>query len=63
MKFLGFLFTAVRDGQGEDQGKQFRRFLLHQAPVQLGGLLDQSMPVHAYQPEVGSGLDHLSSRK
>ena len=47
--FLGMLFIALRDGQGQDKGQQHRCLLLHQAAVQLRGLLDQGLPVHAHQ--------------
>ena len=57
--FAGLLFPPLRDGQGQDQGQQHWRLLLHQTPVQLGGLVDQGLPLHADKPQVGPGLDHI----
>ena len=54
-------FASLRDGQGQDQGQQLRGLLLDQVAVQLGGLVDEGVPVHADKPQVGPGMDHLGA--
>lgn len=52
-----------QDGCGErqDRGHGWQRWLvLHQDPVQLRGAVDQGAQVYAHQPEVGTGLGHLT---
>lgn len=48
-------------GEGQDRGHGWQRWLvLHQNPVQLRGAVDQGAQVYAHQPEVGTGLGHLT---